>query len=99
MRITPVITEKSLNDAKEGIYSFYVDPKWGKIEIKREIEALFKVRVVRVRTINRSKLVKRTYSGRYKTIPATKKVLVTLDPKDKIDLFEEKKSKKKKGKK
>jgi large subunit ribosomal protein L23 len=95
MRIQPIITEKSMNEAKEGNYSFFVDPALNKLEIKRLIEGLFKVSVVKVRTINKPKSKKRTYTGRYKTILAVKKAIVTLSAKDKIDLFEEKKTKKK----
>ena len=87
-----------MNEAKEGNYSFFVDPAFNKHEIKSLIENLFKVSVVKVRTLNKPKLRKRTYAGRYKVIPAVKKAIVTLSAKDKIDLFEEKKTKKK-GKK
>ena len=96
MRIKPVITEKSMNEAKEGNYTFFVAPALNKFEIKKIIEDLYKVSVVKVRTVNKPRMVKKTYTGRYKVIPAVKKAVVTLNAKDKIDLFEEKKVKKSK---
>ena len=41
----PVITEKSQIAKSEGKYTFKVDPKANKIEIKEAIEKIFKVKV------------------------------------------------------
>ena len=41
----PVITEKSEIAKSEGKYTFKVDPKANKIEIKEAIEKLFNVKV------------------------------------------------------
>ena len=46
----PLISEKSLLDAKLGIYTFIVDKRANKIEIAREIESLFKVNVTSIKT-------------------------------------------------
>ena len=48
----PVITEKSENEKENGKYTFKVDPKANKLEIKEAIEKLFKVNVTSIRTIN-----------------------------------------------
>lgn len=48
----PVITEKAAIEAERNIYSFYVDVKANKTEIKDAIEKLFKVNVLEIRTIN-----------------------------------------------
>lgn len=48
----PVITEKSQNAMQNGQYTFKVDPKANKTEIKTAIEKLFNVKVVKISTIN-----------------------------------------------
>ena len=48
----PVITEKSQIAKSEGKYTFKVDPRANKIEIKEAIEKIFKVKVTAIRTIN-----------------------------------------------
>ena len=48
----PVITEKSEIARNEGKYTFKVDPKANKIEIKEAIEKIFNVKVKEIRTIN-----------------------------------------------
>ena len=98
MIIKPVITEKSIANAKEGNYTFYVDSSFGKHRIRRIIEDTFDVKVIKVRTINLKGEVKKNYKGRKKIVMPRKKAIVTLQGDDQIDLFEEKKSKKK-GKK
>ena len=41
----PVVTEKAAYAGQNGVYSFYVDPKSNKTEIKLAIEKLFNVKV------------------------------------------------------
>ncbi|MEG1350987.1 MAG: 50S ribosomal protein L23, partial [Bacilli bacterium] len=48
----PVITEKSNIAVSEGKYTFKVDPKANKTEIKLAIEKIFKVKVESISTIN-----------------------------------------------
>lgn len=88
---SPVITEKSLKDAKEfGIYTFIVDKQATKSEIAQAVTDQFKVNVVRVRTLNLPPKPKR--AGRKRLItyqPGYKKACVQLTPGEKIDLFEE----------
>jgi large subunit ribosomal protein L23 len=91
IKLRPVITEKSLLEAKRGNYTFKVDLRMTKSEIKRLIEKIFKVKVSKVRTISYKPEVKRNYLGRVIRKSGFKKAIVTLLGKDKIDLFEEKK--------
>ena len=76
--IKPIITEKSnsLVDAKLQ-YTFEVDPKANKVEIKKAIEEIFNVKVVAVRTVNVHRKAKRVqrYEG-FKS--AYKKAIVRL---------------------
>ena len=80
----PVITEKSM--AKEnGKYTFKVDPRANKIEIKNAIEKIFNVKVTSIRTINVKPKKRRV--GRYTGLTnRTKKAIVTLAEGQTIDL-------------
>lgn len=48
----PVISEKSTKLKEKGEIVFRVEPSANKIEIKKAVEELFKVKVERVRTAN-----------------------------------------------
>ena len=93
MKLYPVLTEKSLGEAKRGNYTFWVEPNLTKYQIKRLVANVFGVTVTKVKTLNMKKGVKKTLMGRKRVLSARKKAIVTLSGKDKIDLFEEKKSK------
>ncbi len=81
----PVVTEKSQLAKSEGKYTFKVDPKANKIEIKQAIEKLFNVKVKEVRTINVK--VKKRRVGRYTGLTnRSKKAIVTLEEGQTIDL-------------
>ncbi|MDD5979590.1 MAG: 50S ribosomal protein L23 [bacterium] len=67
----PVVTEKSAALAENNTYSFYVDVKANKTEIKDAIEKIFKVTVEEVRTINVHPRKKRV--GRYTGLTNRKK--------------------------
>lgn len=94
MKIIPVITEKSMLNAKSGKYTFYVDPGLTKDQIKRLISEVFKVHVMSVKTLVYKGRMKKNYRGIKITIPFKKKTIVTLGDKEKIDLFETKEGKK-----
>lgn len=94
MNIKPVITEKSMSDAKSGKYTFYVSPGFSKGQIKDLVNRVFNVHVVEVKTLLYKGRVKKNYKGIKVAVPARKKTIVTLRDKEKIDLFETKESKK-----
>ncbi len=86
--IEPIVSEKSYDlAARNNTYSFIVDPRSNKTEIKQAIESIFDVRVVGVSTMNRQGKRKRTGAtiGRRKH---TKRALVTLAVGDSIEVFE-----------
>ena len=85
--IKPVVTEKSMNLQAENKYTFIVDKKANKTEIKNAIEKIFEVDVMQVNTINVKGKTKRV--GRFvgKTA-AKKKAIVALKPGQTIKLFE-----------
>lgn len=81
----PVITEKSQNAMQNGQYTFEVDPKANKTEIKTAIEKLFNVKVVKISTINEKPKKKRV--GRYTGLTnRSKKAIVTLAEGQTIEL-------------
>ncbi len=84
----PLITEKSNDMMAEGKYTFVVDRKANKIEIKHAVESLFGVDVEKVNTLNMKGKFKRmgVHSG-YR--PSWKKAIITLTEKSKpIEIFE-----------
>ena len=81
----PVITEKSMADKENGKYTFKVDPRANKIEIKNAIEKIFNVKVTSIRTLNVKPKKRRV--GRYTGLTnRTKKAIVTLAEGQTIDL-------------
>lgn len=85
--IKPVVTEKSMDLLADNKYTFIVDRKANKTEIKNAIEKIFDVRVDKVRTMNVKGKTKRMGRFEGKT-PTRKKAIVTLKPGHKIRLFE-----------
>lgn len=49
--LKPIITEKSMSGLQERKYTFVVAPDSNKVEIKKAVEELFKVKVENVRTL------------------------------------------------
>jgi large subunit ribosomal protein L23 len=83
----PLISEKSTFLANDrNAYTFEVDKKADKDQIKSAVEKLFNVKVVDVRTVNVPGKPRRTKTG-YRTTSAWKKAIVTLHADHKIDLF------------
>ena len=83
--IAPVITEKSMAERSNNVYTFKVVKTATKDEIKAAIEDEFKVEVVKVNTLNTKSKSKRVgrYTGKTK---AYKKAYVTLKDGDSIEL-------------
>ncbi len=85
--LKPVITEKSSILMDQGKYTFEVDPRANKTEIKIAIEAIFGVKVSSVATQNRKGKVYRTRNG-IGTRKDIKRAIVTLRE-GTIDIFGE----------
>lgn len=86
--IEPVVSEKSYDlVANNNTYTFIVDPRSNKTQIRQAVESIFDVKVTSVNTMNRKGKKKRTgwTVGKRKD---TKRALVTLVPGDSIDAFE-----------
>jgi large subunit ribosomal protein L23 len=84
----PLVTEKAttLKDERNQV-TFQVSMDANKVEVRRAVEAIFKVKVTDVRTqvvFGKEKRMGRFVGRR----PSWKKALVTLGPGSKIELFE-----------
>jgi large subunit ribosomal protein L23 len=87
--VRPVVSEKSYALSETGVYIFVVPSQANKVEIRRSVEKVFDVKVVKVNTLNRPGKRKRnrnkpTYGKR----PDTKRAFVTLATGQSIPLFE-----------
>ena len=83
--ISPVVSEKSYSLIDDGKYTFVVDPRANKTEIKLAIEKIFNVKVDSVNTLNRQGKTRRTKFGLGKR-KNTKRAIVTLKE-GSIDIF------------
>ena len=83
--LAPVVSEKSYGLLDEGKYTFVVDPRANKTEIKIAVEQVFGVNVDSVNTINRKGKTRRTRFGLGKR-KDTKRAIVTLRE-GSIDIF------------
>ena len=90
--VKPLVTEKmtAMTEMMPNRFGFIVRPEANKLEIKREVEALYNVTVVDVNTVSYSGKNKSRYtrsgliSGRAN---AYKKAIVTLKEGDTIDFY------------
>ena len=83
--LAPVVSEKSYSLLDEGKYTFVVDPRANKTEIKIAVEDVFGVKVASVNTINRKGKARKTRFGLGKR-KDTKRAIVTLKE-GSIDIF------------
>ena len=89
--IKPVITEKATADSElNNRFTFQVDPRTNKVEIKKAVEAAYGVSVEKVRTMN----VRPDRKSRYTNTGvvtgktnAIKKAIVQLAEGDTIDFY------------
>jgi large subunit ribosomal protein L23 len=84
---TARLTEKgSRLTEQDNKYLFEVSDSANKIEIKRAVESLFKVKVTGVNTLTRLGKAKRNRRGQMGMRSSWKRAIVTLKAGDKIDL-------------
>ena len=76
--IKPIITEKSNVEMQAGKYTFEINKKATKVDVKRAVEKLFNVKVLKVNTINVSGKEKRVGRNVGKTAD-WKKAIVSID--------------------
>ena len=85
--IRPLVTEQGMHFANvKGAYSFEVNKKANKAQIRNAVEKIYNVKVQKVRTANRPGKYRR--KGRtYGQTSSWKKAVVFLEPDFHIDLF------------
>jgi len=83
--LAPVVSEKSYSLLDQGKYTFLVDPRANKTEIRLAVEKVFGVKVASVNTLNREGKTRRTKFGAGKR-KDTKRAIVTLRE-GSIDIF------------
>ena len=74
--LKPVVSEKAFSLLNQNKYTFLVDPRSNKTEIKIAVEKVFGVKVLSVNTMNRE--------GKRND---TKRAIVQLAPGDSIEIF------------
>ena len=84
--VRPIVSEKTYGLMDEGKYTFEVDPRSNKTEIKIAIEKIFGVKVASVNTINRKGKTRRTRFGLGKR-KDVKRAIVTLAGDEALDIF------------
>ena len=84
--IQPVVSEKSYGLLDQNKYTFLVDPRANKTEIKIAVEKVFNVKVTSVNTINRVGKKRRTRAG-VGSRPDTKRAVVSVADGQRIDIF------------
>lgn len=84
----PVITDKTTRLLEKNQYSFLVDPKADKVAIKKSIELIFQVTVIKVNTYHQPP--KKRKIGKFQGYRSHyKRAIVKLAPSDSINLFPE----------
>ena len=85
--LAPVVSEKSYALMADGKYTFRVDDRAHKTQVRRAVEEIFDVGVVEVRMVKMPSKPKRRgiHNGRTRS---WKKAIVQLAPGDRIELFE-----------
>lgn len=90
--VKPLVTEKmtTITEKSQNRYGFVVRPEANKLQIKKEVEDLYKVTVISVNTINYAgkRSSRYTKAGLIRGQKnAFKKAIVTLKDGDKIDFY------------
>ena len=83
--LSPMVTEKSTNLSEQNKVVFKVPRKANKVNLKKNIEKIFKVNVIKVNIINKQSRKKIT-KGKKVKIQGYKKAIVTLKKGQSIDL-------------
>lgn len=86
--LRPLVTEKGIHrSTRSNAYAFEINRLANKDDVRRAVEALFDVRVVRVNTQNRKGKPRRTRRFTYGYTKDWKKAIVTLDKEHRINFF------------
>jgi large subunit ribosomal protein L23 len=85
--VKPLVTEKGMHKStRNNAYAFEINRLATKEDVKRAVESLFEVKVIKVATQNRKGKVRRT-RFRLGQTKDWKKAIVTLDGESRINFF------------
>ncbi|AHB36771.1 50S ribosomal protein L23 [Spiroplasma apis] len=82
----PLLTEKTYLGQQDGAYTFVVDKRANKTQIKKTFEEIFQVKVKAVRTMNYDGKDKRMGKFVGKTV-SYKKAIIVLKDGEKLDIL------------
>ena len=83
--LSPLVTEKSTNMSEQNKIVFKVPSGANKINLKKNIEKIFKVNVTKINIINKQNRTKVT-KGKKVKVSGFKKAIITLKKGQSIDL-------------
>ena len=83
--LSPMVTEKSTNLSEQNKIVFKVPTGANKVNLKKNIEKIFKVNVTKINIINKQNRTKLT-RGRKVKVSGFKKAIITLKKGQSIDL-------------
>ena len=83
--VSPMVTEKSTNLSEQNKIIFKVPTGANKINLKKNIEKIFKVNVIKINIINKQNRIKIT-RGKKVRVSGFKKAIITLKKGQSIDL-------------
>ena len=83
--LSPFVTEKSTNLSDQNKIIFKVSSKANKVNLKKNIEKIFKVNITKINIINR-KTRKKIVRGKKIKVTGYKKAIITLKKGQNIDL-------------
>ena len=83
--IAPFVTEKSTNLSEQNKIIFKVPARANKKNLKKTIERIFKVNVIKINVINKQRRLK-LIRGKKIKVPGFKKAIITLKKGQNIDL-------------
>jgi large subunit ribosomal protein L23 len=86
--LRPVISEKSVLETERNNYTFAVARDANKFQIKAAVEEQFKVNVLSVRVLTVKPKQKSRGRRQKGTVPGWRKAVVSIEPGQKIELFE-----------
>ena len=83
--LSPIVTEKSTNLSEQNKVTFKVPIKANKINLKKNVEKIFKVNVTKINIINKQPR-KKMVRGKKVKVKGFKKAIITLKKGQSIDL-------------
>jgi large subunit ribosomal protein L23 len=86
--LRPVISEKSVLETERNNYTFAVARDANKFQIKAAVEEQFRVNVLDVRVLTVKPKQKSRGRRQKGTVPGWRKAVVSIEPGQKIELFE-----------